>query len=203
VTIAPGVDWGAALGPGVELPRAVDDASLASLLSGGVGSTPVSAVATGGELWRFLGGESVKGRWSTNEARHYPVDLLRLELDDVVHWCVAAAVARRGRSRRSRPVAVVGNVGIWRRYRVLPRAHPDDGLADALWGELRWTELDQVRRRAVTGIHLPHPRLHERRATSLTIELGRRARWTVDGLEAGPAGTVRVTVMADAGVVVL
>ncbi len=96
--------------------------------------------------------------------------------------------------RRRKPVAVAGNVGQWHRYRALPRAHPNDGLVDVVWGELSWSDLLVVARRATTGTHLPHPALTERRAASVEVELTRPAAWFVDDrfLARGPRARISV-----------
>ncbi len=204
MTIRPGVPWGERLGavPGIAV--AHDDATAAAALapaSSGPGApgAPRRVALTGGSMWSFLGGASAVGRWCTDDAHHHPVDLLEVEIGSTTAWVLATLHARR----RGRPVAVVGNVGHWRRYRALPRAHPGDGLVDAIWGDLGWSELLVVGRRAVTGTHLPHPAVTERRAPCVVVELERPAVWFADGRRLTNGRTARVTVHADAGIVVV
>lgn len=220
MTIRPNVDWGEPLGAVPGIPVADDDHTLARLLAAGVivdparrpdlpgparfgVAAPVTVALTGGELWRFLGGPAVAGRWSTPAAWRFPVDLLAVEIDGTTHWAAATVTATTSASRWGRPLAVAGNVGTWRGYRALPRAHPNDGLVDAVWGDLPWRELAKVRQRAVTGTHLPHPGLTERRRSEVTIDTGRMASWSVDGVAVGRASAAVVTVVPDAGIVVL
>lgn len=204
MTIRPGVAWGERLGavPGIAV--AGDDASAAAALAPAAPGIAASAVPrrvalTGGAMWSFLGGASAVGRWRTDDAHHHPVDLLEVEIGTTTAWVLATLHARR----RGRPVAVVGNVGHWRHYRALPRAHPGDGLVDAIWGDLGWSDLLVVGRRAVTGTHLPHPAITERRAPRVVVELARPAMWFADGHRLRTASTARITVHPDAGIVVV
>lgn len=204
MTIRPGTPWGERLGavPGIVV--AADDAAAAAALAPGrpgqaASGAPRRVALTGGSMWSFLGGASAVGRWRTDDAHHHPVDLFEVEIGNTTTWVLATLHARR----RGRPVAVVGNVGHWRRYRALPRAHPGDGLADAIWGDLGWSDLLVVGRRAVTGTHLPHPAITERRAPLVVVELERSAVWFADGRRLTNGPTARITVHPDAGIVVV
>ena len=210
MTIRPGSLWGERLGavPGIAV--AADDATAAAVLAPGAAPDPGTAgpaapsaphrvALTGGSMWSFLGGATAVGRWRTDDAHHHPVDLLEVEIGTTTAWVLATLHARR----RGRPVAIVGNVGHWHRYRALPRAHPGDGLVDAIWGDLGWSDLLVVGRRAVTGTHLPHPAITERRAALVVVELERSAVWFADGRRLANGPTARITVHPDAGIVVV
>jgi YegS C-terminal NAD kinase beta sandwich-like domain len=222
VTIAKGQAWGSVGGPAPVDHRARSDCELVQhVLSHREGATggvaPLIVGLTGGSLWESLGGQSVVGRLEAADAMHLPVDLMRLDLgpelgpaseasghrktlDERRHWAVATIHAT---ARLRRPVAVIGNIGAWKKYRALPRAHPGDGIADALWGDLGWQSLWQVSKRAVTGTHLPHPGITARRAATVTIELERPCMWFADGNEVGRAAVATITVEPDAVIVVL
>jgi hypothetical protein len=202
LTIAKGTPWGY-IGGAVDLARvATTDTEVVAMAMADPG-LPIGL--TGGALWASLGGESVTGRLFTDAAMHLPIDLLAVELGDgvvpgVVH---RAAGTVHASTRTRRPLAVIGNIGAWGPYRALPRAHPNDGLADAIWGDLSWRDLWIVRSRAVTGTHLPHPSITERRASTVEVTLSRTANWFVDGRSIGRAATATITVEPDAATVVV
>jgi hypothetical protein len=201
MTIAPGQLWGERRGAVLDAPIASSDAAIAGLIANGRHHRGI--VLTGGELWASLGGASVIGRSATEEAHHYSIDALSVTLGGSERPYLA--IAHVAGFRRYKPVAVIGNIGNWRRYRALPRAHPNDGELDGVWGRLPWSALVTVASRARTGTHLPHPSLQVRRAPSVEVEpiVGSRVRWEADGRTIGRAARARVEVIPDAAVVIL
>lgn len=83
---------------------------------------------------------------------------------------------------------------------VLPRSHPNDGIAEVLHVD-RSMSLRQrcdARRRLRWGTHLPHPALNIVRGTTLTWGTGRAKSLVVDGTKVGDAVNVTISVVPDA-----
>ena len=98
-------------------------------------------------------------------------------------------------------VANAQYVGSWN---VAPRAHPGDGLLDAvLVGDMSLRDRLVARRRVVTGSHLPHPAITVRRRSSHEWTFDRPLRVRLDGVDAGRASHIAVRVEPDAAVVVV
>jgi hypothetical protein len=95
------------------------------------------------------------------------------------------------------------NVDRLGRWDVAPRAHPNDGRADAvevdpaMGARARW----QAWRRLRTGTHLPHPLLHNRSITAESWAFDRPLRLWVDGVERGTVRSLGVAVEPDAAFV--
>lgn len=83
---------------------------------------------------------------------------------------------------------------------VLPRCHPNDGIAEALHVDAAMSLRQRyaARRRLRWGTHLPHPDLRVVRGTSLTWEANRALPLLVDGLLVARAHSVSVSVLPDA-----
>lgn len=193
-------------------PVLADDATLAAW-AGSRADHPPSTPAglTGGLLWRALGGAGAVGRFDTDQAMHFPIDLGKVWLDDLEtagqpRWFANSVLAR---SRLWTRGAVVLNGPLFagmRRARPLHfgvRAHPNDGLLDCYEWELSLGEVRRVGRRAGNGQHLPHPGIREQRRAQVDIDLGRPSSVWIDGEHAGRAQRLVARVVADAAVVVL
>lgn len=201
MTIGKGEAWGDTVPRPRPLRVAADDADLAERLDDGSG-TPTGV--SSGDLLRTLGGGSHAG---STEVLRLPVDLVRVRLDDeepipaVAHVVIAEPWWRGGRLRG--PVVVVMNAEFLGDLDVAPRGHPNDGRVEIL-------ELDatlgirqrlQMRRRARSASHLPHPLVTTRSVRRADREFDRPLSVVVDGRRRGRARRVRVEVEPDAAVV--
>ncbi len=163
---------------------------------------PIAPVGVrAGDLARTCGGGGA-GRFD-GPVLYAPVDVLRVTADpgtpaERVTWSVAHVVARRSWWRGE--VVLVMNAQFLGAYDVAPRAHPNDGLAEALRVDpaASWRTRLAARRRARTGTHLPHPQLTVQRAPSMRWRLARPLVIWVDGERWGTAGELRVDVEPDA-----
>jgi hypothetical protein len=149
----------------------------------------------GGDLCRTLGGRGDEGRLRSERAVTFPVDLGEALVDGVLHLFVAHLVAR---DRLWRDVFVAMNAQ-WRGpWNLGPRAHPNDGRLDTYRATLALGDLAKVRARLHHGAHLPHPRITERRAPAVQVELDRPRRVELDGAAAGRGRRISVRVEPDA-----
>ena len=160
---------------------------------------PVLGVV-GGDLCRTLGGPGDEGRLRSERAVTFPVDLGEALVDGVLHLFVAHLVAR---DRLWRDGFVAMNAQ-WRgRWNLGPRAHPNDGRLDTYRARLALGDLPKVRARLHHGAHLPHPRITERRAPAVQVELDRERPVEVDGVAVGRGRRIAVRVEPDALTVVV
>lgn len=184
-----------------ELHRLVHDAR-----STGRPLPPVALL--GGSLMRAVGGTGDERRLA-GEVAVLPVDVVRVELHDTAAgstgasttWSAAHVIVRRGWWRG--PIVAAMNaefVGVWD---VTPRGHPNDGRVDLLEVSPTMSVRDRLRARGrlAAGTHLPHPAIAVRQTASLERTFERPMRVWVDGVPAGTAGSLRLTVEPDALVV--
>jgi hypothetical protein len=152
----------------------------------------------GGDLCKTLGGDGDEGRLRSSDAVRFPIDLGEVLLDGRLHVFVAHLVAR---TRGWGHVVAAMNaqfVGPW----VLgPRAHPNDGLLDVYQADLSLPDRLKVRARIRHGAHMPHPRIKERRAAAVQIDLDRPLPVYLDGEKCGDAASLALRVEADALIV--
>jgi len=66
---------------------------------------------------------------------------------------------------------------------VVPRGHPGDGKAEIQVYELEKRERGEMRKRLATGTHLPHPRIRQRTAHTISLRADPSAPTEVDGLD--------------------
>lgn len=203
MTIGPGTEWSV---PGIlptDAPTFATDAALSDFVHRGRlsgGSLPLVGL-TGGTLWDTIGGTSVVGRLRTDQARHYPVDVVRADIDGHPRWFVGSLVAR---TRRWRDVVAVMNTPWLRGLRLGHRSHPGDALLDILEGAgLTLDDLRRIVPRARHGAHLPHPKLRETRIAEASWEFDRTRRLMIDGRSAGRVLRLNVRVEPDAITVVV
>jgi hypothetical protein len=190
MTIRPGVEWGVPVERPAGLVVCADDAALARLVAAG-DARPLAVGA--GDLARTAGSPGER-----SQLQRVEVDLLRVAADGVDHVAVAHAVVRR-RWWRGRILAVCNAewLGGWD---VAPRAHPNDGLADAIdvAASMPWRARLQARSRLPTGTHVPHPDIATSRVREGEWELATGFRLWLDGVAIGPVRTLRVAVEPDA-----
>ncbi len=150
----------------------------------------------GGDQCPTLGGSGDEARLRSDRAVRLPVDLGAVLVDGRLHWFVAHLVARsswwRGR------VVTVMNAQYLGRWDVAPKGHPNDGRLDVLDGDLPLGQRWQARARLVTGTHVPHPGIEERRVTAVQIDLARPTPIRLDGELLGPATTLSIRTEPDA-----
>jgi hypothetical protein len=199
VVIRKGEDWG------INAPLAADGVVVNSDAAVGVlvadcrrAGQPVPPIGLlGGDLWKAFG-EPDGGieRLRGPNARTVDCDLGVAQVDGQTRFFVAHAVVRNG-WWRGRVVAIMNSewMGGWR---VVPRAHPNDGKLDVVDGNPAFGQRWIARKRLPFGDHLPHPELAVRRASTLELDLVRPAHVWLDGVDVGRAGSVSVQLEPDA-----
>jgi diacylglycerol kinase family enzyme len=150
----------------------------------------------GGDLCRTLGGSGDEARLRSPEATTFPVDIVAVLVDGVLHWFTAHLVARRP-WWRGRVVAVM-NAQFLGRWDVAPRSHPGDGRIEVLDARLSLSEQLQARRRLPTGSHLPHPKIATRSVRSWQTDLDPRTEVWLDGSKLSRARQLSIRVEPDA-----
>jgi hypothetical protein len=158
---------------------------------------PIPALGLlGGDLCRTVGGRGDEARLHSPDAMTLPADLGSVLLDGRQHWFVSHLVARRS-WWRGRVVAVMNAQWIGR-WDVAPRSHPNDGLLDVFDGSPSLDDRLKARRRLLTGTHVPHPDIAQRRTAALTLELDRPTPIWLDGERVGTAQHLAVRLEPDA-----
>lgn len=203
MTIGPGSPWSVPGRLPDDAPVFATDAALSAFVNtrrAGGHDLPIVGL-TGGTLWDTIGGTSVVGRLRTDEARHYPVDVVRADIDARPRWFVGTLVAR---TRRWHDVVAVMNTPWLRGLRLGHRAHPGDALLDMIEGaDLTLDDLRRIIPRARHGAHLPHPKVRETRAAEGSWEFSPARRLWIDGESAGRVIRLGVRVEPDALTVVV
>ena len=198
MTIRKGEAWGEAVAsPPTLLVAQSDHDAQVWVVSARAVESPVPPIGfAAGDLARTMGGGAA-GRFPGTVTKA-PVDIVRVEADGHVTWCVAHVVARRGWWRGE--VWIAANAQFIGPYDIAPRSHPNDGRLDLLQVDRRMglRARLQARARARTGTHLPHPRLATRRLQHATLEFDRPLDLWVDGARWRRAGQVTLTVEPDA-----
>ncbi len=194
MTIEKGNLWGEPGPLGADGVLVHDDASLRSLVEEARrADEPLPEVGLlGGDLCRTVGGRGDVARLRSPEAMRLPVDVASVTLDGRSHWFVSHLVVRRtwwwGR------VVAVMNAQWIGRWDVAPKSHPNDGLLDVLDADLGLDDRVKARRRLITGTHVPHPGIAQRRVKELHLDLARPTPVRLDGVGAGAATSIHVTV---------
>jgi hypothetical protein len=148
----------------------------------------------GGDLCHTLGGSGDEAKLRSVDAVTFSVDLGEVLADGKLHRFVAHLVARTSLWRQAFLAMNAQWLGEWN---LGPRAHPNDGLIDSYDASLHLTDLRKVRARLPAGAHLPHPRIHERRAAAVSITFD-RPRWIeLDGERVVQARNLAVRVEPD------
>ena len=125
----------------------------------------------GGDLCRTVGGKGDEARIRSTDARRFPTDLGSVLIDGRQHWFVAHLVARRswwfGR------VVAVMNAQWIETWDIAPKSHPNDGLLDVFDGDPGFDDRLKMRRRLLTGTHVPHPDIATSRVGALQVSFDR------------------------------
>lgn len=150
----------------------------------------------GGDLARTCGATGSEERLRSSDAQTLPVDLGEVLVDGSLHFFVAHLVARRT-WWRGRIVALM-NAQYLGRWDVAPRSHPNDGRLDLFDADLSLGDRIKARSRLVTGTHVPHPGISERRVKAVQIDLGPGTQVWLDGVSVGAARALSVRTVPDA-----
>lgn len=151
---------------------------------------------TGGDLARTVGASPEGERLRSPEAMTLPMDLGSVLIDGRQHWFVAHLVARRS-WLRGRIVAVMNAQWIGR-WDMAPRSHPNDGILDVFDADLSLDDRLKARSRLVTGTHVPHPGIRQRRVDAVQFEFERPTPVFLDGERIGSARNLSIRVEPDA-----
>ena len=205
--IAKGEPWGEPATEPPELEVAGDDAALAAAVSAVRGAL-VHFIPSGSEVARAVGLEG-------ESAGALAVPLDALQTDDgvvAVNMVVAGPAPDRVRWWHRRVACrvtvddrvtfagqavsvLIANGQFLRGRDVVPRGHPGDGRAEVQAYALTPGERASMRRRLVSGEHVPHPRISQSRGQRVVVSFGRRRRLEVDGHDHGRRQTLTVTVV--------
>lgn len=161
------------------------------------GDAPPPIGLLGGDLCRTLNGPGDEGRLHSERAMTFPIDLVRVVLDErSEHWFVAHLIARR--TWLWGPALVAMNAQWLGEWDLGPRSHPNDGLVDLTEGTLPVGDRLKARSRARSGSHLPHPALHTSRVRSLEVTLPTALDVRLDGERVGRHRHLAIEVEPDA-----
>ncbi|HVM10678.1 MAG TPA: hypothetical protein VM345_19615 [Acidimicrobiales bacterium] len=148
-----------------------------------------------GDLCRTLAGPGDERRLRSERAVTFTVDVGQVLVDGRLHLFVAHAIARNRWWTRAVAAMNAQWVGEWN---LGPRGHPNDGLLDTYDAHLQLADLWKVRARLPSGTHLPHPRIKERRAAAVQIELEKPLPLHLDGEVVGEARVLSLRAEPDA-----
>lgn len=197
MTIRKGEAWGSTARAPHDLRIAHDDEALACAVSRGATHLGVAK----SDLLRTVGRhESARIPDIGLDAILLPCDAMEVTLDDRPP-IIAVSQVLIGTLLRPRWWLTAG--GFVGSLNVAPRAHPNDGLVDALGfaDRIPLRTLWQIRRRMLLGDHLPHPRLTMHRGAALEWhDDARSERVRIDGKHHPRAHRVQVKVRRDAWV---
>src|SRR3954471_7752959 len=149
----------------------------------------------GGDLCRTLGGTGDRARLQSPDAMQLPIDVGAVLIDGRLHWFVAHLVARKG-WWRGRIYAAM-NAEFLGHWDVAPRSHPNDGLLDTFDVTMSIGERIKARSRLVSGAHVPHPAIKERRVSAAQLDVEGLDVF-LDGQKLGPARTLSIRIEPDA-----
>jgi hypothetical protein len=207
MTIKPGEAWGATVDAPAGLVAVADDAELARRLAA-TRDDPTAApvLVTGGDLGRTIGTRN-HAEVTRRTVNALPVDLLDVVLDGGVartacaHVVVHAPWWRGGWFRG--PLLVVMNAEFIGEWDVAPRGHLNDGRAEVLEAgpDLGVRQRIEARRRLPAAAHVPHPRIATRSVRSAQWAFPAPMIVRIDGVAAGRARSIGVTVVPDAAIV--
>ena len=197
MTIEKGVAWGKIAPTPFGVVTARDEEALSRAVRDG--ATHVALLS--GDLLRALGPTTTQRPIVVHQlSLQVPCDIMEITLDEHVQ---TTAVSTIQIGSTYRPRVWVSSGGFIGRLNVVTRAHPNDGVIDALEFDagLRPRQLVNIRRRMRTGDHLPHPQLSVRRGSEYhwqgTTERD-RPHLTVDGRRYGRVNHVTIVVRPDA-----
>ena len=193
MTIEKGVAWGSVQPTPRDVIIATDEASAARAIRDGARCVALQS----GDLLRALGKHDGVGNVQLNDnCLVLPCDIFRITLNETTE-VVALSSVMAGSRRKPRWWVTSG--GFLGKLNVAPRAHPNDGLADALsFGDLPLRTTWAIRRRMRLGDHLPHPQLTMNRAAHVQWQGTGPTSVRIDGKIHGRFTAVRVVVQPDA-----
>lgn len=110
-----------------------------------------------------------------------PERLRRLHRSTEVHVTTGERTIYQGRAT----TVVVANGQFVHGRDMVPRGHPGDGRFEVQVYAVRPGERAELRRRLLSGAHLPHPDIHQRSVTEVRIEIRRALPVEIDGDAAG------------------
>jgi len=199
MTIKRGQDWGLPAEAGGADQLAANDKELRAIVETNCRhQAPIPVVGlTGGDLWRALGAPAGgHRRLQSKEARQVSIDVIDVSLGDQNYIAVAHIFFLTSWWRG--PVTAVMN-SEWRgRWRVAPRAHPNDGWLDCLAGDLPIRQRFLLRERMITGDHLPNSAIRSGRIKEFSQEFSRPTRAILDGVDEGRHDSVSLKIRPDA-----
>lgn len=211
MTIRRGATWGAPGPLAADAPVFHGDGEVADAVAAAmaVGNSLGEVGLLGGDLHTALGSpRHDEADLRRGDGLRLPVDLGEVVVDrgdGVVsrHVFLAHAVATEGRRRWSRRTVVAMNGTHVASADLGPRAHPGDGLLDVSDGMVPRNQVRAAMRRELTGSHLPHPGILERRTSSYEVLADRLLAIRVDGRLIGAATHFELRCLPDALVVVV
>lgn len=192
MTITKGGPWGLEGVVPAGTPTVSSDRELAESL--------VPCVLAGGNIHSALG--RPVGKTPGEKCMVLPIDGLVVNIsftDGSVQEMMAAGEVVIGRWLRDRHCVIVTNAGLLGDLNIAPRAHPNDGVFDVFTrGEgMSFRERVMARRRARTGIHVPHPHLESRQLTTWEHERHSGEPMWVDGRRIQGWSHVSIRISAD------
>ena len=201
MTIRKGESWGEAVESPVGMLVLPDDAALRAhvVAARQAGNDPAPVGVSGGNLARTMGGGGAH-RFPGTVTRA-PVDIVRVEAGGdgapAVTWAVSSVVVR---GARNRALLYAMNAQFLGEFDVAPRSHPNDGKIDVLVVDpsMTWRERRAAKRRALTGTHVPHPKLTARQTAQSEASYTRPVTVWVDGVRWCECRTLHLTVEPDA-----
>lgn len=166
----------------------------------------VAFAVGGGDLLRTIGVERPR---APAERHLYPIDVGLARLERRGREPVTVAFVAH-LTVRDRPLAGLGpglsvavmNAAWLGRWRLGPRAHPNDGRLDVTEGTVGLTQRREANRRARSGTHLPHPGLGTSRVERWEASWNRPVAIWLDGVRRGRFHAVHVELVADAAAVI-
>lgn len=204
MTIEKGAPWGEIAATPHDSVVAESESAVARAVAAGARHV----VLTSGDLLRAVGVSThVRAPRIGEPSLQLPCDVIDIVIDETTTATAVSSVVIGGSARPRLWVSAGGFLG---RYNVAIRAHPNDGLLDALefHGRLRVRDIMAIRRRMLTGSHLPHPLLSMHRSRAIewpvtssvdaSIVDRVRAAISIDGRRFGRARRVSMSVRADA-----
>ena len=198
MTIRKGEQWGSRIAMPSPIRQVHSDSELAHCSS----SDFISL--TGGDIHFTLGSPVL--RETETECTLLPVDALQCRItltNGSVKELLAASCVEVGRFfsllHRGRFICIT-NGGIVDGRNLALRAHPNDGRFDVMTIDASMSLRDRItaRKKAVTGSHLPHPRISVRQNDVFTVQgMGRRERLCIDGVTIPHWSEISVRILPD------
>jgi len=198
MTIRKGEGWGERIPTPTSIRHAHSDADLSNC------SSTDFVSLTGGDIHRTLG--SPRPIQDEAECTLLHIDALQIRVmssDGSEQHVIAASRVEIGSFLspiRRRRFVCVSNGGIVNGRNLAPRAHPNDGRLDVMTIEASMTFRHRLtaRKKAVTGTHLPHPRISVRQDVAFTSQkTSRGERLSIDGVAVKHWSEVSISILPD------